>query len=154
MTSKALEIEQLLTPTAEKENMEIVNAEYVKESGDWILRIFIDKDGGITMSDCAQMSSVFSAVLDESANDILTESYVLEVSSPGIDRALKTEKAFKKFAGSKIKVKTAEAINNQRNFLGELLSCDNGKIKMNDVTKGEVEIEMSNITKANIEPDF
>jgi len=154
MMDKALQIEQLLAPVAQKENMEVVDVEYVKENGDMILRVFIDKDGGINMSDCEKMSVLFSAVLDEPAGDIFADSYMLEVSSPGLDRALKTEKAFKKFAGSKIRVKTANSINNQRNFLGELLSCENGKIKINDVTKGEVEIDIADITKANIEPDF
>jgi ribosome maturation factor RimP len=150
MINKALEIEQLLAPVAEKENMEVIDAEYVRENGDLIARIFIDKDGGINMDDCAKMSGIFSAILDESA--ILSDSYVLEVSSPGMDRALKNEKAFKKFTGNKIRVKTAEPINNQKNFLGELLACDNGNIKINDVTNGEVEIGIANIVKANLEP--
>lgn len=150
--SKTQEIENLLSPIAQHEGFEIVDIQYVKESGDWILRVFIDKESAISMNDCEKMSRSFEEILDNS--DIIKDSYVLEVSSPGIDRVLKKEKDFKKFIGSKIKVKTNEAINNQKNFLGILLNCENGKIKIDDVTKGKVEIEILDIKKANLEVDF
>ncbi|MDR1695909.1 MAG: ribosome maturation factor RimP [Endomicrobium sp.] len=145
-------IENLLNPAAEREKIEIADVQYMKENGDWVLRVFIDKDNGVNMDDCARASRVFEVVLDES--DILKGSYVLEVSSPGIDRVLKSEKDFRRFCGHKIKVRTFDPINNQRNFLGGLNSYENGKIKINDVTKGEVEIETSNIKKANLEADI
>ncbi|MCL2484735.1 MAG: ribosome maturation factor RimP [Endomicrobia bacterium] len=150
--SKIKEIENILSPVAENENMELVDVQYLKEAGDWVLRIFIDKENGVNMDDCAQASRAFEASLDES--DILKDSYVLEVSSPGIDRVLKTEKDFKRFAGSKIKVRTFNPINNQKNFLGEICSCNDGKVIINDVTKGEVEIEITEIKKANLEADI
>jgi ribosome maturation factor RimP len=150
--SKVQEIGKLLEPASEKEKIEIVDVQYVKESGDWIVRVFIDKDGGITMSDCENMSHVFSSVLDES--DVLKDSYVLEVSSPGLNRILKKEESFKHFIGSKVKIQTLEPINNQRNFLGKLLNCNDGKIKINDVTNGIVEINFLDIKKANIETDI
>jgi len=152
MANKALEAEELLTAAAEKENMEIVDVQYVKENGDWILRVFIDKDGGVKMSDCECMSRVFGECLDECS--AFLDPYVLEVSSPGMDRALKNEKAFKKFIGSKIKVQTLNPIGNQKNFTGNLLACSDGKITVEDLTNGKVDIEIADIKKANLETDY
>ena len=87
-------------------------------------------------------------------SDILNESYVLEVSSPGINRALRKEKDFKRFAGEKVRVQTFTPVNNQKNFLGKLISFENGKAKINDVTNGEVEINFLDIKKANLEADI
>ncbi|AKL98175.1 ribosome maturation factor RimP [Endomicrobium proavitum] len=152
MINKAVETENFLAASAESESIEIVDVQYVKEDGDMILRIFIDKDGGVNMNDCERMSRIFSAKLDESS--IFSDPYVLEVSSPGIERVLKNEKAFKKFIGSKIKVQTFNPIGNQRNFTGVLLACSDGKIVMQDLTNGSVEIEIIEIKKANLEADF
>lgn len=150
--NKAEEIENLLIPVAENEGMEIVDVQYARENGSWVARVFIDKENGITMDDCEHMSHVLGAFLDES--DILKDSYMLEISSPGVNRVLKKEKCFKRFTGSKVKIKSFNAVNNQKNFLGTLLSCENGKVKIDDVTNGEVEIDFSNIKKANIEADI
>jgi ribosome maturation factor RimP len=150
--SKIQEIEKLLEPVAEQEKIEIVNVQYVKENGDWIARIFIDNDHGITMGDCERVSHVFSNVLDKS--DILKESYILEISSPGLNRVLKKEESFKRFIGSKIKIQTLKSINNQRNFLGELLDFSDGKVKINDATNGIVDINFLDIKKANIETNI
>ncbi|MDR0823150.1 MAG: ribosome maturation factor RimP [Endomicrobium sp.] len=148
---KELEIEEYLSKKLENTEIEIINVEYVKENGSWILRIFIDKDGGVNMNDCEKASLQFSKDLDE--NPLLNESYVLEVSSPGINRILKKEKDFKKFIGSTIRVQTIIPIGNQKNFLGKLLSFDNNIVKINDVTNGIKEIEFSNIKKTNIETE-
>ncbi|MDR3307139.1 MAG: ribosome maturation factor RimP [Endomicrobium sp.] len=150
--TKAEEIESLLEPVVAKENYELVNVEYVKENGDWVARVFIDKDGGVTMSDCEKMSMLFGAVLDE--RDILNDSYVLEISSPGLNRVLKKEESFKRFIGSKIRLQTLETINNQKNFLGSLLDFKDGKIKIDDVANGIVEINFLDIKKANVETEF
>jgi ribosome maturation factor RimP len=149
---KAQEIEDLLTPIATREKIEIVGVHYVKEVGDWIARIFIDKDGGVTINDCRNISCIFGAFLDESG--ILKDSYVLEVSSPGFGRVLKNEKDFRRFMGSKTRIQTFKPINNQRNFLGTLLSFEDGRIKIDDVVSGVVEIESSDIKKANIETNI
>ncbi|MDR3195651.1 MAG: ribosome maturation factor RimP [Endomicrobium sp.] len=150
--TKAEEIESLLEPVVAKENYELVNVQYVKENGGWIARIFIDKDGGVTMSDCEKMSMLFGAVLDE--RDILKDSYVLEISSPGLNRVLKKEESFKRFIGSKIRLQTLEPINNQKIFWGSLLDFKGGKIKIDDVANGIVEINFLDIKKANVETEF
>jgi len=152
MPDKACEIETLLAPSAQNEGIEIVDVQYVKENGSWTARIFIDKESGVTMDDCETMSRLFGTLLDE--KDIISDSYVLEISSPGLNRVLKSEKDFKRFTGSKARIQTFSPINNQRNFLGTLVSCGNGKVKIDDVTKGEVEIEINGIRKANIEADI
>ncbi|BAV58787.1 ribosome maturation factor RimP [Candidatus Endomicrobiellum trichonymphae] len=149
---KVQEIEDLLAPVAAREKIEIVDVQYSKKAGDWVARIFIDKDSGVTISDCENISCIFGAFLDES--DILKDSHVLEISSPGFKRVLKSEKSFRRFIGSKTRIRTFKPINNQRNFLGTLLNFDDGRIKINDVTNGVVEIEFSDIRKANIEADI
>jgi ribosome maturation factor RimP len=151
MSDKALEIENLLSKPAHAEGVEIIDVQYLKEDGDMIARIFIDKDGGIKMSDCEHMSRIFGACLDES--DVLSESYVLEVSSPGLNRVLKNEKSFKRFTGEKIRLRTFNPVNNQRNFLGTLVSFENGEIEINDVTNGPVKINFNDVQKANLEQD-
>ena len=150
--SEIQEIEKLLKPVAEQEKIEVVDVQYVKENGDWIARIFIDNEHGITMSDCERVSHVFSNVLDKS--DVLKESYILEISSPGLNRVLKKEESFKRFIGSKVKIQTLMSINNQTNFLGELLDFSDGKVKINDATNGIVDINFLDIKKANIETDI
>jgi ribosome maturation factor RimP len=149
---KVQEIEDLLAPVAARVKIEIVDVHYVKEAGDWIAKIVIDKNGGVTINDCEDISCVFGALLDESG--ILKNPYVLEISSPGFSRVLKNEKNFRRFVGNKIRIQTFKLINNQRNFLGVLLSFEDGRIKIDDVTSGVVKIEFSGIKKANIEIDI
>ena len=145
-------LEELLSPIAEKEKIEIVDIEYVKENKQKVLRIYIDKESGVNLDDCTKMSSLFGDMLDK--KDIIKEEYVLEVSSPGLDRILKKEKDFNRFKGYKIKVTTAVAINNQKHFNGQLVTTADNKIVINDLTKGIVEIEISNIIRAKLDQDF
>jgi len=149
--SKAQEIESLLAPIAAKKEIEIVDVQYVKENSSWVARIFIDKCGGVTLGDCEKISYVFSAFLDTS--NILKDSYILEVSSPGINRVLKKEESFRFFTGSKVRIQTFNPVNNQRNFLGTLLGLVDGKVRLDDITNGIVEIEFLNVRKANIETE-
>jgi ribosome maturation factor RimP len=149
---KANEVENLLNEIAIKDNIEIVDVQYAKENGDWILRIFIDKDAGITMSDCEKFSYMFSEILDKS--DILQDSYILEVSSPGLNRVLKKEKSFKRFIGNKVRIQTHNSINDQKNFLGQLLNFNNGTVTIDDVTNGVININFEDIKKANLETEL
>ena len=86
--------EELLAPIVELNGFELVDVEYVKEAGNWYLRGYIDKPGGITVNDCEVVSRAFSDKLDE--NDFIEDSYIMEISSPGLDRPLKKEKDFAK----------------------------------------------------------
>jgi ribosome maturation factor RimP len=150
--NKAQKIESLLEIVAAQEKIELVDVEYVKENGDWIVRIFIDKDGAVTISDCENVSRIFGAVLHKS--DILNDFDILEISSPGLNRVLKKEENFKRFIGSNVRIQTFEPINNQKNFLGKLLDFKDGKIKIDDVTNAVAQIDFLNVKKANIETDI
>jgi ribosome maturation factor RimP len=147
------EIEEFLSASAEKEGFEVIDVCYVKEDGRWILRIFIDKESHIvSMNDCEKASRFFSDILDE--KDIIKDSYILEVSSPGTNRVLKKEKHFKEFIKKEVRIQTLNSVNDQKNFLGELVDVIDGKVVLNDVTNGRVEICIDDIRRANVEDLF
>lgn len=146
------QIEDLLSPIATKETIEIVDIEYLKENGQQVLRIYIDQESGINLDDCTKMSHLFGVKLDET--DIIKEEYVLEISSPGIDRILKKEKDFIRFKGFKINVTTTVAINSQKHFSGKLMAVDGNKIVVDDVTNRIIEIEIINIIRAKVDPEI
>ncbi|MDR2708447.1 MAG: ribosome maturation factor RimP [Elusimicrobiota bacterium] len=152
MANKAKEIENLLSALSQNEGFELVDIEYVREDGKRVVRIYIDNEKGITVDDCEKMSRIFSKVLDQT--DIVDESYILEISSPGLYRTLKKEKDYLRFIGKKARIQTFVAYNGQRNFLGTLMSFSDGIVKIKDETNGDFEIEYSNIRKANLEPEF
>lgn len=112
-------VEELTLPITEKHNFELVDVEYVKEGGDYFLRVYIDKEGGITLDDCHAVSTGLSAELDE--KDPIKDNYYLEVSSPGLDRPLKKEKDFERYIGRDVEVKLYKPIEGQKQFEGELL---------------------------------
>ncbi|MBN1622596.1 MAG: ribosome maturation factor RimP [Endomicrobiales bacterium] len=146
------DIEKLLNPVLNEEKMELVDIQYVREHGKMVLRLFIDKDGGMRLDDCEHMSDKVGTLLDNSG--VLSDSYILEISSPGLDRVLKKEKDFIKFIGKKAKVTLHEPMDGQRNFKGEILSAGNGQIKISDVTGKTVDIFIEKISKARLEPDI
>ena len=106
--------EALLLPIVEREGFELVDVEYVKEAGNWYLRGYIDKPGGITVNDCEAVSRAFSDKLDE--NDFIEDSYIMEISSPGLDRPLKKEKDFARSMGKLVEVRTYRPIDKQKEF--------------------------------------
>ena len=104
MAHKAIEeaVEALLEPILDADGIELVDVEYVRERN-WILRKFIDKEGGVDLADCQSISEKAGEILDE--KDIIQDNYMLEVSSPGLDRVLKKDKDFRRYAGSDVDVK-------------------------------------------------
>ncbi len=114
--------EQLLLPIIEKHGFELVDVEYVKEAGTWYLRAYIDKPGGITVDDCEVVSRTFSDILDE--KDYIEDSYIFEVSSPGLGRPLKKEKDFARSIGEEVEIRTYRAIDKQKEFIGILVEYD------------------------------
>ena len=114
--------EALLQPIVEKNGFELVDVEYVKEAGNWYLRAYIDKPGGITVDDCEVVSRAFSDVLDE--KDYIEDTYIFEVSSPGLGRPLKKEKDFKRSLGEEVEIRTYRPINKQKEFVGLLKEYD------------------------------
>ena len=108
----------LLEPVIAAQGMEILEIEYRRESAGWVLRIFLDGERGISVEDCAQVSRIVGDLLDVA--DVIQPSYNLEISSPGIDRPLRRLEHFQKYIGDIIEVRTISAIQNRRNFKGEL----------------------------------
>lgn len=114
--------EELLLPIVESHGFELVDVEYVKEGGNWYLRAYIDKPGGIAVDDCEVVSRAFSDILDE--KDYIDDAYIFEVSSPGLGRPLKKEKDFARSIGEEVEIRTYRAINRQKDFVGVLKAYD------------------------------
>jgi ribosome maturation factor RimP len=144
-----LRVETILGPLLDAEGFSLVDVEYKRERGDWVLRVFIDKEGGVTLDDCARVSREFGQLLD--VEDIIPTSYQLEVSSPGLDRPLKKEEDFVKYSGRKVRIKTKEQVSGRRNFKGALLGCTEGKVMVKVEGSGVFAIPLSAILKANLE---
>lgn len=118
--------EELLEPIVTGFGFELVDVEYVKEAGTWYLRAYIDKPDGITVDDCEAVSRKFSDILDE--KDYIEDTYIFEVSSPGLGRPLKKEKDFKRSLGEEVEIRTYRAIEHQKEFVGILQEYDNDTV--------------------------
>ena len=114
--------EALAEPIISSFGFELVDVEYVKEAGSWYLRLYIDKEGGITIDDCEAVSRLFSDKLDE--EDFIDDAYIMEVSSPGLGRPLKKEKDFKRSLGKEVEIRTYRPIDKQKEFFGILSAYD------------------------------
>lgn len=104
--------EELVTPIIDENHFELVDVEYVKEGANWYLRIYADKEGGISIDDCVLISRALEAKLD--ADDFIKDAYILEVSSPGLGRPLKKEKDFQRSIGQSVDIKLYKAIDKQK----------------------------------------
>lgn len=124
--------EELLLPITAKHNVEIYDVEFVKEAGEWYLRAYIDKEGGVSILDCEAVSRELSDALDVA--DYIDESYILEVSSPGLGRTLKKDKHLEKSIGEEVEIKTYKPIGKCKEFSGILKAFDKDTItiEMND----------------------
>ena len=120
--------EEYLLPLMKEHNFELVDVEYVKEAGTWYLRAYIDKEGGITVDDCEVINRKLSDWLDE--EDFIEESYILEVSSPGLGRPLKKEKDFVRSIGKEVDVKLYKALNKQKDYTGVLEAYDKDTVTL------------------------
>lgn len=112
-------VTEAVKPIVEELNLELVDVEYLKEGGNWYLRIFIDKSGGIELDDCQIVSEKVDTLLDEL--DPIPQAYFLEVSSPGIERPLKKPQDFERFNGHLVNVSTFAPVNGSKSFSGNLL---------------------------------
>lgn len=128
----AAEISELIRPTVEQFGLELWDVRFEKEGSSWFLRVFIDKEGGVDINDCENVSRAIDPILDEA--DPIDSSYCLEVSSPGIERELVKPEHFQKFIGELVHVRFIRPVENERDFVGELLSFENGNcsIKLDD----------------------
>ena len=121
ISDKVLEI---VKPFADELSLQIWDIVFKKEGTDWYLRIFIDKEGGVSVDDCVDLTHLITEPLDEA--DLISHSYTLEVSSPGIERELKKEEHFLKYIGAAVMMRTIRPIDGVRDFTGTLKSYDGG----------------------------
>ncbi|MBQ3897475.1 MAG: ribosome maturation factor RimP [Clostridia bacterium] len=117
---------ELAEPLALDLGLSIWDVRYVKEGADWFLRIFIDKEGGVSIDDCVEMTHAIDGPLDEL--DPIKDAYTLEVSSPGAERALTRDEHFEKYIGSKVMVKLIRPLDGKREFKGILKGYDKGDV--------------------------
>lgn len=132
------EVSAICDSIANSLNYELVDVEYIKELGSYYLRVYIDKPGGITLDDCQSMSESISDKLDE--KDPITSAYFLEVSSPGLDRPLKTDKDFNRNIGKDIDLNLYSAFNNKKKYEGRLKEYNQEFITINDEDDKEIKI--------------
>jgi ribosome maturation factor RimP len=146
------QISSLVEPAIRGQGYDLVDVEWKHESGAWVLRAFIDREGGVTLDDCSNVSHLLSATLDVS--DLIKVPYTLEVSSPGLNRPLKKEADFRRFVGKKAKIRTKRPIGEaRRNFSGTLVGVEDGKVKI-DVGDQICDVPVDEVEKANLVYEF
>jgi ribosome maturation factor RimP len=124
---------ELVLPIIDANRFELVDIEFVKEGGHSYLRVYMDKDGGITIDDCVKVSEELSKKLDEA--DPISESYSLEVSSKGVERPLKTEKDFMRSEGEEVEVKLFEPVGGKKIFKGNLVGVEDNEVIISESDK-------------------
>ena len=152
MTSPVIkEVFALIEPILDEIEIELVDIEYLFEQGRWILRIYVDKSGGITLDHCARVSREIGDLIE--VKDIFHQGYVLEVSSPGLNRCLKKEKDFQRVVGKNIKIRMTTPFEGQRNFRGNLQSFKNGILYLG-IKDDLILLPYGDVEKANLVYDF
>lgn len=144
--------EELLTPIIERMHFELVDVEYVKEGGTWYLRAYIDKEGGITVNDCEAVAREMNEILDR--EDFVEDSYVFEVSSPGLGRPLKKEKDYVRSMGKEVEIRTYRAINREKEFYGILDAYDAATVTIEQENGEKLTFEKSDIALIRLAFDF
>jgi ribosome maturation factor RimP len=147
-----LKVEKLLEPILAANHFELYDVEYVKEGGNWYLRAYIDRENGITVDDCVLVSRALSDLLDK--HDFITDSYILEVSSPGLGRQLKRDKHFEKSIGEEVEVKLYKAVNKQKEFVGVLAAFDLKTLTIEFEDNSKMEIPRADIAMVRLTLDF
>ncbi|MBS3897812.1 MAG: ribosome maturation factor RimP [Dethiobacter sp.] len=135
-------------PLADALGLELVDVEFVKEGGQWILRVCIDREGGVMMEHCEAMSCALDEALD--SIDPIEEHYLLEVSSPGVERALKKAADYERFTGREVKVRLFSSLNGQKNFTGILRGLAGQDILLETEKQTLLPIPLSQVAKANL----
>lgn len=144
-------IQAVIAPVVESLECELVGIEYGRQGRNGLLRIYIDKEGGVGVQDCQRVSHQLSGVLD--VEDVIKEQYQLEVSSPGLDRPLFTLQHFERFAGHKVRLTLVSPINGQRKFKGTIEGVEEGQVIVN-IGENELVLALNAIDKANLIADL
>ena len=155
MTKKEMyeiKTETLITPLIKENNFELVDVEYVKEGSTSYLRVYIDKEGGITVEDCTLLSRAFNLILD--ANDYIDDTYIFEVSSPGLMRPLKKDKDFQRNLGKQVELRLFKSLDKQKEFEGELKSFDKDNIIVMMEDEKEITFKRIDIALIRLAFDF
>jgi ribosome maturation factor RimP len=150
-SSVAERINEIAEQAAIDHGLELVHAEVAGPEGHPIVRVFIDKPGGVTHDDCSDVSTQIGTVLD--VEDFIHSAYTLEVSSPGLERGLYKPADYERFAGHLAKLKVRSPISSQRNFRGRIVGFADSQVIFEDKTSGRVRIPFADIVKANLEID-
>jgi ribosome maturation factor RimP len=145
------QVEALVKPLLDAKGMEVVDLEFVHEQGQWVLRFFLDKAGGITLDDCADMSNALGNVLD--AADPIPQTYSLEVSSPGIYRPLRKEADYGRFIGERVDIKLYAPQDGRRHFTGTLEAVVEGNVVVESEGKKFI-LPLSSVAKGRLDPEI
>ena len=144
--------EALILPIINKNNYELVDVEFVREGSNWFLRAYVDKEGGFSVNDCEKVSREFSDLLDK--EDFIEESYILEISSPGLGRPLKKDKDFERSIGEEVEVKLYKAFEEQKEFSGILEAYDTQTVTIGFEDNTKKTFERKNIALIRLAIDF
>ncbi|MDO5349208.1 MAG: ribosome maturation factor RimP [Lachnospiraceae bacterium] len=144
--------EKFLLPLVEEHGFELVDVEYVKEAGSWYLRAYIDKEGGIAVDDCEVISRILSDWLDK--EDFIDDSYILEVSSPGLGRPLKKEKDFARSIGKDVDVRLYKALNKSKEYTGTLKAYDKESVTLQMEDDSDLVFQRAEIALIRLALDF
>lgn len=144
-------VAQLALPFVQEAGCSLWDVEYVKEAGSWFLRIYIDKEEGVSIQDCEAVSRPLSDALDEA--DPIEGSYVLEVSSAGADRVLKKEEHFQQFVGTEVEVRLYRPREGKKEFVGNLVSWEDGNVTLT-MAGEQVLFEKKEVAQVRLYPRF
>ncbi|WP_051173247.1 ribosome maturation factor RimP [Thermodesulfobacterium hveragerdense] len=144
-------IRELIETPILKRGLELVDLEWKKERTGWVLRLFIDKPGGVTIGDCAKISEMVGKILDK--EDLIHRSYNLEVSSPGIERPLVKKEDFERFRGEKAKVVLKSPLEGRKNFSGIILGIEEEFLLL-EIDQKVWRLPLGEIKKANLQPEL
>lgn len=144
--------EKLLIPVLEANQFELYDVEYVKEGGNWFLRTYIDKEGGITVDDCELVSRALSDLLDKA--DFIPDAYILEVSSPGLGRQLKRDRHFEKSIGEEVEIKLYKPMDKRKEWTGILKAFDAEMLTIELEDGSELKLKRADIAMVRLTFDF
>ena len=142
---------ELARPVVEEEGCSLWDVDYLREAGTWYLRVYIDKEGGVSIDDCERISRRLDPILDEA--DPIPESYVFEVGSAGADRELKRPSDFARFLGSEVEVKLYKPVEGRKSFVGRLLAYDGGALTL-AAGSGELHFSPEQIAQVRLYVSF
>lgn len=140
--------EELIQPLVDEKGFELVDVEFVKEGSEWYLRVYIDKDGGISVNDCEEISRAFNEILDR--EDYISEQYIFEVSSPGLTRPLKKEKDYKRSIGKLVDVKLYKPVDKAKEYTGVLSAFDGNTVMLEGDNGDSYTLDRKNIAKISL----